>query len=167
MRVKKPSPCFPFTHSIILSHPVQSHHSSICMLARKKEKCTVFVSAERTERVKEVKGSGERFYPHPKSTAHVSLLSIKQHCHSPETEKCITSHTTHIKRAFDRHTAKYEVRKNLIMKLSLVSAVPNECFLVKWDQYKQVVCGFDFTQKKDAAISFHVWGIIHIYVTFI
>lgn len=43
------------------------------------------------------------------------------------------------------------------MKPSQVSAVPNECFLIKWNQYKQVVCGFDFTQKKDESTSLHVF----------
>lgn len=109
--------------------------------------------------MKEVKGSRQRFWPHPMSTAHVTLLSIKQHCQSPETENCITLHTTNVERAFDRHRTKYEVRKkkHLIMKPSQVSAVPNECFLIKWNQYKQVVCGFDFTQKKDESTSLHVF----------
>ena len=86
---KKKEPSLSFPHSITLRCPLQSHHPSICVSARnkikkKKIQCTVFVSTERAERVKEVRGSGQRFWPHPTSSGHVTLLSIKQHCQSPK-----------------------------------------------------------------------------------
>lgn len=81
-------PFIPSVHPPIRDHPknealtgiIPIHRPSACQPELKKYICRVFVSTERAERVKEVTVSGLRFWSHPLSTAHVTLLSIRQLC---------------------------------------------------------------------------------------